>query len=112
MAATRCRKVGPHLDKTLTTESLVFDKRAKNFTTFYNTCCGIAGVPTFIPDQFSGPPGPLGGFLVQGTDYCSGQTVDLTPSSTFSSSNTAIATVNTAGSVTVSPLAQPIRTAL
>jgi hypothetical protein len=94
------RKVGLHLDKTITTESLVFDRRTKTFTTFYNTCCGMAGAPTFSPDQFLGPVGPMGNFLNQGRDYCSGQTVDMTGSSTFSSSNTAIATVGTPGNVT------------
>ncbi len=96
----RVRKVGPRIHTTVTTEALVVDRRTKSFTTFYNTCCGIAGVPTFTPDLFSGPLGPLGGFLVQATDYCSGQTLDLTPSSTFSSDNAAIATVDTGGSVT------------
>jgi hypothetical protein len=93
------RKIGQHIDKTITTEALVLDRRNKTFTTFYNTCCGIAGAPTFSPNQFLGPIGPLGNFLNQGTDYCSGQTIDMTPSSTFSSANAAVATVSTAGAV-------------
>jgi hypothetical protein len=93
------RKIGQHIDKTITTEALVFDRRTKTFTTFYNTCCGISGVPTFTPSQFDGPPGPLGNFDIQGLDYCSGQTIDLTSSSTFSSSNTGVATVSSAGAV-------------
>jgi hypothetical protein len=93
------RKIGQHINKTITTEALVFDRRTKTFTTFYNTCCGISGVPTFTPSQFDGPPGPLGNFDIQGLDYCSGQTIDLTGSSTFSSSNTGVATVSSAGAV-------------
>jgi hypothetical protein len=93
------RKIGQHIDKTITTEALVFDRRTKTFTTFYNTCCGVSGVPTFTPSLFSGPPGPLGNFLIQCTDYCSGQTIDMTGSSTFSSSNSGVATVSSAGAV-------------
>jgi hypothetical protein len=92
------RKIGQHIDKTITTEALVFDRRSKTFTTFYNTCCGMTG-PTFNPGLFSGPEGPLGNFLNQATDYCSGQTIDVTGSSTFSSENTAVSTVTTAGAV-------------
>jgi hypothetical protein len=93
------RKIGQHIDKTITTEALVFDRRSKTFTTFYNTCCGISGVPTFTPSEFDGSPGPIGSFDVQGLDYCSGQMIDLTTSSTFSSSNTGVATVSSAGAV-------------
>jgi hypothetical protein len=35
------RKVDVRADQTVTTEALVFDRRSKNFLTFYNTCCGI-----------------------------------------------------------------------
>ena len=94
------RKVGPRIHTTVTTEALVFNRRTKSYLTFYNTCCGVAGSPLFSPSQFSGSLGPLGDFLVQGTDYCSGQLVDLTVSSTFSSDNTGIATVTAGGSVT------------
>lgn len=68
------RKIGQHIDKTITTEALVFDRRSKTFTTFYNTCCGISGTPTFNPGLFFGPEGQLGNFLNRATDYCSGQT--------------------------------------
>ena len=71
------RKTGHHIDKTITTEALVFDRRSKTFTTFYNTCCGFTPPITFTPAQFIGPTGPppLGTIDIQATDYCSGQRV-------------------------------------
>jgi hypothetical protein len=95
----RVRKVGPHLGATLTTEALLFDHQRKSFVSIYNTCCGLNGPPSFSPGSFLGPVGPIGNFLLQGQDYCSGQTVNLTSSGTYSSANTAIARVGSTGNV-------------
>ncbi|MGH9579404.1 MAG: hypothetical protein ACRD2R_00295, partial [Terriglobales bacterium] len=93
------RKVDPRAGQTVTTEALVFDTQRKNFVTFYNTCCGInpGSVAFFLP-SFTGAPGFIGTAGAQGQDYCGGGTVDLP--ATFSSGNTSISTVNSAGSVT------------
>jgi hypothetical protein len=88
------RKMGLHLDKTLTTEALVVDQRTKSYLTFYNTCCGYTPPVIVIPVSFLGPTGQLGFSSVQGLNYCTNQWDDLTFSSTFSSDNTNVATVN------------------
>ena len=93
------RKIGPRVDKTLTTETLVFDRREQSFLTFYNTCCGYTG-PFVVPGSFLGSIGFIGTGQVEATDYCSGTLVDFTASSTFSSQNTTVATVDTAFGVT------------
>jgi hypothetical protein len=97
------RKVDVRADQTVTTEALVFDRRSKNFLTFYNTCCGITpGSVGFSLSSFTGSLGSLGTAEAQGEDYCGGGPVGLP--ATFSSSNPAISTVSSAGDVTgVSP---------
>jgi hypothetical protein len=87
----------------VTTGALVFDRRSKNFLTFYNTCCGITpGSVGFSLSSFTGSLGSLGTAEAQGEDYCGGGPVGLP--ATFSSSNPAISTVSSAGDVTgVSP---------
>lgn len=71
----------------------MFDRRAANFLTFYNTCCGYTSTRV-IPDSFLGPIGFLGTTHVQGLNYCTGQWEDLTFSSTLSSNPTSIITVS------------------
>jgi hypothetical protein len=107
------RKIGRRIHTTLITEALVFNRRTKNFLTFYNTCCGPRNVQV-VPSQIVGPFGITTQVDVEGTDSCSGAPVIVTGSSTFSSSNTPVATVGTTtGTVSlVAPGAATIHTHL
>ena len=107
------RKVGPRIHTTVTTEALVFNRRTKNYLTFYNTCCGYDKT-RLIPSLFIGPVGPIGIAAVEGHDYCSQQWVELTFSSQFGSTPTSVATVGaTNGNITgVAPGTAAINTLL
>lgn len=80
------------LDKTLTTEALLFRRRSKSFETFYNTCCAFDRTRV-NPTAFSGPVGFTGQIVVEGRDDCTFEWVDVTDSASYSSTQTAVATV-------------------
>ncbi|MEE8608483.1 MAG: hypothetical protein V3S55_12830, partial [Nitrospiraceae bacterium] len=94
----RVRKVGGRLDTTLITEALVINHRTQTYLTFYNTCCAIFGL-TVIPSSITGPVGVVFPLAVIGLDSCSGLSVTLTSSASYSSATPSIASVNSLGVV-------------
>ena len=94
----RVRKVGGRLDTTLITEALVINRRTKTYLTFYNTCCAITAV-TLSPSPITGPVGVVFPLAVIGLDSCSGLSVTLTSSASYSSATPSIASVNSLGLV-------------
>ncbi len=94
----RVRKVGGRLDTTLITEALVANHRTQTYLTFYNTCCAIFGL-TVIPSSITGPVGVVFPLAVVGLDSCSGLSVTLTSSASYSSATPSIASVNSLGLV-------------
>jgi hypothetical protein len=88
----RVQKVGPRIDQVLITQSFVFDRNAKSFLTFYNTCCGFLSV-SFSPGSLTGVPGGTGQLKISAFEACSAGQVDVTDSGTFTTQNANVATV-------------------
>jgi len=84
--------VGPGIDANVSTETLLFDRKRKDFLTIYNTgCCYLRD--RFSPLSLLGIPGDTGQLSIEGQDACSLVWVNITGSGSFSSGNTGIATV-------------------
>ncbi len=100
----RVDKVGRRINRTLITETLVFNRRTKNYLTFYNTCCAFEDV-SLSPGALTGIPGGGGQLNVEAFDFCSGNRRIVNESAFFSSNNTSVATVgsNTGAVSMISP---------
>jgi hypothetical protein len=93
----RVRKLEPDLTLTLTTEALVYDRRRKNYLSLYNTGTCYNSV-NLLPGSITGPVGALAEVVLFGFNTTTEEWEEL-PVPTYSSQNSAIASINSAGIV-------------
>lgn len=82
---------------------LVVDKTYGHAAYGCGTCCGYT-IPRLLPDPFSGPPGIDNTEVMDTTEQCGGDTVDIAGDAyAWNSTNTAVATLPTMVLHTVAP---------